>query len=268
MRIAQAWRRDRVSSPSPLIPTGYIRTPMCGWDFKPGHQGFKADPSLGVVSAQWRLASSAAPQHLGVVMRCFFRPGDWQRSRLRFGRRPETGLAARAEGGAGRVGQMFKRRFWNETEKDKKDVEDSDSSSSDDEAADGLGPPGEGSQSGSDDEGSSDDNSQASGRCAHCTARCVGCLRRRRLGEWSGVAAADPSNPPPPRAVSTHGQQSAAQGSSTTVSRSDIRLIQHLDSSAHGMAPEVALNWLFPDPLITPRGQWIEKRLTAGCVQR
>ena len=32
----------------------------------------------------------------------------------------------------------------------------------------------------------------------------------------------------------THGQQSAAQGSSTTVSRSDIRLIQHLDSSAHG----------------------------------
>jgi hypothetical protein len=29
----------------------------------------------------------------------------------------------------------------------------------------------------------------------------------------------------------THGQQSAAQGSSTTVSRSDIRLIQYLDSS-------------------------------------
>jgi hypothetical protein len=30
---------------------------------------------------------------------------------------------------------------------------------------------------------------------------------------------------------STHGQQSAAQGSSTTVSRSEVRLIQHLDSS-------------------------------------
>jgi hypothetical protein len=33
------------------------------------------------------------------------------------------------------------------------------------------------------------------------------------------------------RSFSTHGQQSAAKGSSTTVSRSDIRLIQHLDSS-------------------------------------
>ena len=34
------------------------------------------------------------------------------------------------------------------------------------------------------------------------------------------------------RSFSTHGQQSAAKGSLTTVSRSDIRLIQHLDSSA------------------------------------
>jgi hypothetical protein len=33
----------------------------------------------------------------------------------------------------------------------------------------------------------------------------------------------------------SHGQQSAAQGSSTTVSRSVIQLIQHLDSSAHGL---------------------------------
>jgi hypothetical protein len=32
------------------------------------------------------------------------------------------------------------------------------------------------------------------------------------------------------RSFSTHGQQSAAQGSSTTVSRSDIRLTQHFDS--------------------------------------
>jgi hypothetical protein len=37
------------------------------------------------------------------------------------------------------------------------------------------------------------------------------------------------------RSLSTHGQQSAAKGSSTTVSRSEIRLIQHLDSSAHGL---------------------------------
>jgi hypothetical protein len=36
-------------------------------------------------------------------------------------------------------------------------------------------------------------------------------------------------------ASTTHGQQSAAKGSSTTVSRSDIRLIQYLDSSALGL---------------------------------
>jgi hypothetical protein len=37
------------------------------------------------------------------------------------------------------------------------------------------------------------------------------------------------------RSFSTHGQQSAAKGSSATVSRSDIRIIQHLDSSALGL---------------------------------
>jgi hypothetical protein len=37
---------------------------------------------------------------------------------------------------------------------------------------------------------------------------------------------------PTVRSFPTHGQQSAAQGSSTTVSRSDIRLIRHFDSSA------------------------------------
>jgi hypothetical protein len=37
------------------------------------------------------------------------------------------------------------------------------------------------------------------------------------------------------RSFSSHGQLSAAKGSSTTVSRSDIRLIQHLDSSALGL---------------------------------
>jgi hypothetical protein len=37
------------------------------------------------------------------------------------------------------------------------------------------------------------------------------------------------------RSFSSHGQQSAAEGSSTTVARSDIRLIQYLDSSARGL---------------------------------
>jgi hypothetical protein len=71
------------------------------------------------------------------------------------------------------------------------------------------------------------------------------------------------------RSFSTHGQQSAAKGSSTAVSRSDIRLIQYLDSSALGFGPEVALNRLFPYPLITPShkgerlggGPSIERRL-------
>jgi hypothetical protein len=34
------------------------------------------------------------------------------------------------------------------------------------------------------------------------------------------------------RSFSTHGQQTAAKGGSTTVSRSDIRLIQHFDFTA------------------------------------
>jgi hypothetical protein len=42
------------------------------------------------------------------------------------------------------------------------------------------------------------------------------------------------------RSFSTHGQLSAAQGSSTTVSDSDIRLTQPFDSSAHWFGPEVA----------------------------
>jgi hypothetical protein len=43
-----------------------------------------------------------------------------------------------------------------------------------------------------------------------------------------------------------HGQLPAAQGSSTTVSRSDIRLIQHLDSSAHGLVRRWSLIGHFP----------------------
>jgi hypothetical protein len=49
------------------------------------------------------------------------------------------------------------------------------------------------------------------------------------------------------RSFSTHGQQSAAKGSSTTVSRSDLRLIEHFDSSAlWSDGPEVALIVYFP----------------------
>jgi hypothetical protein len=56
------------------------------------------------------------------------------------------------------------------------------------------------------------------------------------------------------RSFSTHGQQPAAKGSLTVVSRSDIRLIQSLDSSAHGLvrSSEVALNWPFPYPTLPP----------------
>jgi hypothetical protein len=48
------------------------------------------------------------------------------------------------------------------------------------------------------------------------------------------------------RSFSTHGQQSAAQGSSTTVSRSDIRLIQYFDSSALGLVRRWRLIGYFP----------------------
>jgi hypothetical protein len=48
------------------------------------------------------------------------------------------------------------------------------------------------------------------------------------------------------RSFSTHGRQSAAQASSTTVSRSDVRSIQHLDSSAHGLVRRWLLIGYFP----------------------
>jgi hypothetical protein len=55
----------------------------------------------------------------------------------------------------------------------------------------------------------------------------------------------------PVRSLSTHGQQSAEKGSSTTVSRSDIRLIQSLDSSAHGLVRSGALlaKWAVPSAM-------------------
>jgi hypothetical protein len=49
---------------------------------------------------------------------------------------------------------------------------------------------------------------------------------------------------------STHGHQSAAKGSSTTVSRSDIRLIQHFDSSALGLVRRWRLIGYFPNHLL------------------
>jgi hypothetical protein len=54
------------------------------------------------------------------------------------------------------------------------------------------------------------------------------------------------------RSFSTHGQQSAARGNLTTVSRSDIRLIQHLDSSAHGLVRRWLLTGYFPIHLLPP----------------
>jgi hypothetical protein len=67
-------------------------------------------------------------------------------------------------------------------------------------------------------------------------------------------------------ASTTHGQVFAAQKSPTTVSRSNIRLIQHFDSSAHSFGlDEVALNQLFPHPLITLRPSLSE--LWCVCAQ-
>jgi hypothetical protein len=43
------------------------------------------------------------------------------------------------------------------------------------------------------------------------------------------------------RSFPTHGQQSAAKGSSTTVARSDIRSIQHFDLFGSWFGPERAL---------------------------
>jgi hypothetical protein len=54
------------------------------------------------------------------------------------------------------------------------------------------------------------------------------------------------------RSFSTHGHLSAAQGSSTTVSRSDIRLIQHFDSSALGLVRRWLLIGYFPIHLPPP----------------
>jgi hypothetical protein len=69
------------------------------------------------------------------------------------------------------------------------------------------------------------DRSLPSGRCTLLKMD-TNCTAPSRIPTVNGTTV---------RSFSTHGQQSAAKGSSTTVSRSDIRLIQHLDSSAHGL---------------------------------
>jgi hypothetical protein len=51
---------------------------------------------------------------------------------------------------------------------------------------------------------------------------------------------------------STHGHQSAAKGSATAASRSDIRLIQHLDSSALGLVRRWRLTGHFLIHLVHP----------------
>jgi hypothetical protein len=72
-----------------------------------------------------------------------------------------------------------------------------------------------------------------------------------------------PSPPPAPSltptvdghavsSFSTHGHQSAAKGSSTTVSRSDIRLIQRFDFSAHGLVRRWLLIGYFLIHLLLP----------------
>jgi hypothetical protein len=90
----------------------------------------------------------------------------------------------------------------------------------------------------------------SAGRAA--AARGAGCLQRaRRPGpsrRGRSLSLSHRRSHPPSivRSFSTHGQLSAAQGSLTTLSRSVVRLIQHLDSSALGLVWRWPL--LFPHP--------------------
>jgi hypothetical protein len=71
-------------------------------------------------------------------------------------------------------------------------------------------------------------------------------VQPRPLGDVVERGCTPPVNGNTVRSFSTHGQQSAAKGSSTTVLRSDIRLIQYLDSSAHGLVRRWRLIGHFP----------------------
>jgi hypothetical protein len=75
------------------------------------------------------------------------------------------------------------------------------------------------------------------------------------------------------RSFSSHGQQSAAKGSLTTVclSRSDNRLIKHFDSSAHGLVRRWRLIGYFPSLYNPPQhlrrvSESVEGREAAGGV--
>jgi hypothetical protein len=70
------------------------------------------------------------------------------------------------------------------------------------------------------------------------------------------------------RSFSTHGQQSAAKGSSTTVSRSDTRLIQYLDSSARGLVRRWRLIGYFPNPRFNPEIPKSHDSQSAGTPAR
>jgi len=116
---------------------------------------------------------------------------------------------------------MFKRRFWNETEKDKKDAED-DSSSSDDEAADGL------DQAGSEEEGSSEEeDSQASGT-SFCADRCA---RRGRIDRERCSTAPEGSFAHSRRRGAARGKSGLQTTRATTTSR---RARWHVTYASYG----------------------------------
>ena len=71
---------------------------------------------------------------------------------------------------------------------------------------------------------------------------------------------------PKVRSFPTHGQLSAAQGSSTAVSRSDIRRIQHFDGSWFGA--EVSLYWYFLIHLSSLRHRMAESSAATALRRR
>jgi hypothetical protein len=82
----------------------------------------------------------------------------------------------------------------------------------------------------------------------HAARSRLRCSARWRL--CAACVGGSPCTAVTPDLTSLRGQQSAAKGSSTTVSRSDIRLIQHLDSSAHGLVWRWRLIGYFPIHLV------------------
>jgi hypothetical protein len=103
----------------------------------------------------------------------------------------------------------------------------------------------------------------AGGGRAHAGGACAGragAMTARSLSPSCSSLRHSTAGPPPhPHAhgccFSTHGQLSAAQGSL----RSDIRLIQHLDSSALGLVRRWLLIGYLPIHLLHP---WVHTRLS------